>query len=62
MPTNAMINIYNAFFHSLIWGEVYKMNRKWLQNTQKQSLKIVNTNTFAVESNPMNLEQLSLNL
>ena len=64
MTTDTLRMIYYALFHSIIlygiiaWGGAYSNSKNLLIKLQIRLLKIINKNIFAVDKNPMSIDQI----
>jgi hypothetical protein len=63
MPTQTLLMLYHAFFHSIIsygliaWGGAYKGRIRRLQGLQTRIIKIISKNSFLIDKYPLNIEQ-----
>lgn len=63
MPTQTLLMLYHAFFHSVIscgliaWGGAYKGRIRRLQELQTRIIKIISKNSFLIDKYPLNIEQ-----
>ena len=64
MTIDTLRMIYYALFHSIIsygiiaWGGAYSISKNLLIKLQIRFLKITNKNKFAVDKNPMSIDQI----
>ena len=64
MTTDTLRMIYYALFHSIIsygiiaYGGTYSNRKNLLIKLQIRLLKIINKNKFAVDKNPMRIDQI----